>query len=29
MHIPLEQLLQERAFNDTLRTMIADSGRLL
>jgi 4-alpha-glucanotransferase len=29
MHIPLEQLMQERAFNDTLRTMIADSGRLL
>ena len=29
MHIPLEQLMQERAFNDALRTMIADSGRLV
>lgn len=28
MHIPLEQLLEERAFNDTLRTMISDAGRL-
>ena len=29
MHIPLEQMMEERAFNDTLRTMIADSGRLV
>ena len=29
MHISLEQLMQERAFNDTVRTMVADSGRLL
>lgn len=29
MHIPLEQMMQERAFNDALRTMIADSGRLV
>lgn len=28
MHIPLEQLQEERAFNDTLRTMISDAGRL-
>ena len=27
MHIPLEQLLEERAFNDSLRTMIEESGR--
>ncbi|MBR5476070.1 MAG: 4-alpha-glucanotransferase [Bacteroidaceae bacterium] len=27
MHIPLEQLLKERGFNDTLRSMIAGSGR--
>jgi len=29
MHIPLEQLMEERAFNDALRTMIADAGRLV
>ena len=29
MHIALEQLMQERAFNDSVRTMVADSGRLL
>ena len=29
MHIPLEQMLDERAFNDTLRGMIAESGRLV
>lgn len=29
MHIPLEQLLGERAFNDTLRSMVEESGRLL
>ena len=29
MHISLEQLMQERAFNDTVRTMVADSGRLV
>jgi 4-alpha-glucanotransferase len=28
MHIPLEQLMEERAFNDEVRRMIADSGRL-
>lgn len=27
MHISLEQLLKERSFNDTLRSMIAESGR--
>jgi 4-alpha-glucanotransferase len=29
MHIPLEQLMEERAFNNALRTMIADAGRLV
>ena len=29
MHIPLEQMLDERVFNDTLRGMIAESGRLV
>ena len=29
MHIALEQLMNERAFNDTVRSMIADSGRLI
>ncbi len=28
MHIPLEQLMQERLFNDTVRNMIAGTGRL-
>lgn len=28
MHIPLEQLMGERALNDTIRSMVADSGRL-
>ena len=28
MHIPLEQLMEERALNDTIRGMVADSGRL-
>ncbi|MBQ8543220.1 MAG: 4-alpha-glucanotransferase [Bacteroidaceae bacterium] len=27
MHLPIEDLMQERAFNDALRAMIADSGR--
>ena len=29
MHIPLEQLMQERLFNDTVRNMIAGAGRLI
>ena len=29
MHIALEQLMNERAFNDSLRSMIADGGRQL
>ena len=29
MHIPLEQLMDERAFNDALRTMIAEAGRIV
>ena len=29
MHIPIEQLMQERAFNDTVRQMITDSGRMI
>ena len=29
MHIPLEQLMEERAFNETLRSMVENSGRLL
>ena len=29
MHIPLEQMMEERAFNDAVRTMIADAGRLV
>ena len=29
MHIPLEQIMEERAFNEALRTMIADAGRLV
>ena len=29
MHIPLEQLLGERAFNETVRRMIADAGRIV
>ena len=29
MHIPLEQMMEERAFNEALRTMIADAGRLV
>ena len=29
MHIPIEQLMQERAFNDTVRRMIADARRLV
>ena len=29
MHISLEQLMEERAFNDTLRAMVAESGRLV
>ena len=28
MHISIEQLLQERAFNDTVQRMIADAGRV-
>ena len=28
MHIPLEQLMDERVFNDTVRNMIASAGRL-
>lgn len=28
MHITVEQLMQERAFNDTLRAMVAASGRM-
>ncbi len=27
MHIPIEQLMQERAFNETVQRMIADAGR--
>ena len=27
MHIPIEQLMQERAFNETLHRMITDAGR--
>lgn len=29
MHIPLEQLMEERAFNDALRRMVAESGRIV
>ena len=29
MHIPIERLLKEDEFNETLRGMFADSGRLL
>ena len=29
MHLSIEQLLEQRAFNTTVRAMIADSGRLL
>lgn len=29
MHITLEQLMEERALNEALRTMISDSGRLV
>ena len=29
MHIPLEQMLEERTFNDEVRRMIAESGRLI
>ena len=29
MHISLEQLMEERAFNSTLRAMVADSGRIV
>ncbi len=29
MHISLEQMMEERAFNDALRTMIVDAGRLV
>ena len=29
MHISIEQLMDERAFNSTVRTMIADAGRLV
>jgi 4-alpha-glucanotransferase len=29
MHLTIEQLMEERAFNDTLRGMIENSGRLV
>jgi 4-alpha-glucanotransferase len=29
MHIPVEQLMEERSFNDALYRMIAESGRLV
>ena len=29
MHISIEQLMEERAFNDTVRGMIIDAGRML
>ena len=29
MHISIEQLMDERSFNSTVRTMIADAGRLV